>query len=239
MQNTNVTGVQLVDARLSSQLTSRTASSGYVICLLGEEWVNIDSAANFSFILKPTALPVSMQRDQQVSFSIAFRPEGNNGRYEDRLEFVFRDLRLNKRFAITRSVVAVVGVQEDYELLKARRPYVRPKRSERVEEPIVEFTAGVPPPAIADFKWAVRLLPYDLPKALKKLLEECEAADLSPTKIAGRIRAVFIPSQLSSTTYARNFSYMLWIEEQRARRDLAAYDMPEATLEPCKGGLYR
>ncbi|KAI0093452.1 P-loop containing nucleoside triphosphate hydrolase protein [Irpex rosettiformis] len=218
VQNTNVTGIQIVRARLSSQLTSRADTSG--------------------FVLKRTMLPVAIQRNQQIAFTVTFRPEGTNGRYEDRIEFVFEDSRLNKRFAITRSLVATVGVKEDYELLRASRPYVRPKRNEQLEEPITEFTPGVPPPAIADFKWAVRLPLYDAPKALKKLLEECEVTNLPPSKVAARIRAAFIPTQLIADTYSRHFAYMLWIEEERARRDLSQYDMSDATMEP-QGSFYK
>ncbi|KAI0093451.1 P-loop containing nucleoside triphosphate hydrolase protein [Irpex rosettiformis] len=218
VQNTNVTGIRIVNARLSSQLTSRADASG--------------------FALKRTVLPITIQRNQQIAFTVTFRPEGNNGRYEDRIEFIFEDSRLNKRFAITRPMVAMVGVKEDFELLKATRPYVRPKRSEQLEEPIAKVTPGVPPPAIAEFKWAVRLLPYVAPKSLKKVLDESESTNLSPSKIAARIRAAFIPNQLSADTYARHFAYMLWIEEERAKRDLSQYDMNDVTMDPQGSGPF-
>lgn len=192
-------------------------------------------------MLKRATLPAPLQRNQQITFTVTFKPDGNNGRYEDRIEFIFKDTRLNKRFAITRSVVATLGVQEDYELLKAKRPYVRPKRTEQLEEPIVEFTPGIPPPAIAEFKWAVRLLPYEIPKALKRLLEECERANLAPSKIVERVRGAFITSPFTADTYARHLAYMLWIEEERARRDLSRYDsdMDGTTMDPVtKGNFY-
>ncbi|KAI0693032.1 P-loop containing nucleoside triphosphate hydrolase protein [Cytidiella melzeri] len=192
-----------------------------------------------SFELSHKTLPVAIRPNRHTVITITFRPDGVSGRFEDRLEVVLLDPKLNRRFAITRSVLAIVGVKEDYELLKASRPYVRPKRTVQLEETIADFTPGIPPPAIAEFTWAVRLLPYSIPKALAKLLEDSESKNLTPSKTAGRIRSVLMPTPLSPSTYARNFANMLWIEEQRAKRDLAQYDMDEATIDPEKRGLYR
>lgn len=182
-----------------------------------------------------------MKPAEELSFNVVFRPKENRGRYEDRLEFVFYDPQLSKRFAVTRTITAVLGVKNDYEELKASRPYVRPKRSAHVDETIAEITPGIPPPSINEFKWAVRLLPYEIPKGLAKILEDSDRDNLPPAKISARIRSTLLQSGFNADTYARYFVNLLWIEEERAKRDLSQYDMHNegATLEPHNRIFYK
>ncbi|KAI0344525.1 P-loop containing nucleoside triphosphate hydrolase protein [Trametopsis cervina] len=219
VHNSNVTAVNVVEARLFSRLTTQMVSSG--------------------FSITQTTLPKRIKANQEITLTVVFRPDGNNGRYEDRLELVFNDPSLNKRFGITRTLLGIMGVKQDYELLKASRPYVRPKRTTQLQEPIMGVVPGVAPPSIAEFKWKVKLLPYTAPPSLVEILADSESKDLRPSQIAARIREAFIPSGLTPASYARNFTTLLWIEEDRARRDLTQYDMDEAELEPSGRGLYR
>lgn len=193
---------------------------------------------SYSFDIDGQARGKVLKPGRELSLKVRFKPEGNRGRYQERVEILFRDPGLNKRFGITRTVIATVGVKEDYEQLKASRPYVRPKRSTQLEEPVAEVTPGIAPPAIDEVKWAVKLATHEAPKPLVKVLEDANLDNLPPSKLAARIRSAFLPTGLTVNTYARQLSYLMWIEEDRARRDLAQYDLEEATLEPIRNKTY-
>ena len=133
------------------------------------------------------------------------------GSFEDRLELLFEDPSLNRHFSITRRLLAIVGVKEDYDALKARAPYVRPRRKPEMQ--IKEVTQGVPPPSVAEVKWVVRLLEHKAPAALLDLAFDPG----SPAEIAARIRAAHLPERFNNDMYGRQFATLLWIEEERAR----------------------
>ncbi|KAI5120593.1 hypothetical protein M0805_008071 [Coniferiporia weirii] len=209
-QNTNSTSIILVHAYVSSQRTSRASLS--------------------HFRLREEVRTTRVKPSQKGAVVVTFDSRGERGRFEDRAELVFEDPSLKRRFSITRPLVAIVGVKEDYEALKARAPYVRPKR--KLQEPIAEVTRGIPPPSIAAITWTVRLLEYKAPEALVRLaFNEGEA---TPSQIATRVRTALLPDKLDKETYGRHFSMLLWIEEERARRDLQQYNLEEETLVPCR-----
>ncbi|KAG9045676.1 hypothetical protein FS837_005860 [Tulasnella sp. UAMH 9824] len=63
---------------------------------------------------------------------VTFDPEGNRGRYEDRVEFTFQlPLQDNKEFTISRAVTATVSVTAHHQQLAPTAPYTRPKRPPR------------------------------------------------------------------------------------------------------------
>lgn len=122
---------------------------------------------------------------------------------------MFYDAVTLRKFAIVKTVSIIVGNKEDYEILKPIAPYVPKKKVQR--EPIKEITHGEPPEALAVVKWTSKLPTYDLPKALKTIL------DMPVVKERIRLlRSGFVPRELSSASHARWFHVMLFIEEHQS-----------------------
>jgi helicase MOV-10 len=122
---------------------------------------------------------------------------------------MFYDAVTLRKFAIVKTITIVVGNRADYEALKPTAPYIPKKKVQR--EPVKEVTHGEPPEALAVVKWTARLMPYELPKALKTIL------DMPVVKERIRLlRSGFVPRELSSATHARWFHVMLFIEEHQS-----------------------
>ncbi|CAE6500023.1 unnamed protein product, partial [Rhizoctonia solani] len=87
---------------------------------------NLAGGQNYFLVTTATVqLPVSIEPQNSVAAQVQFNPQGRRGRFEDRLEFVFRDQ--GGTFVITRRVKAVVG-NEDLDALAPITPYRRPPR---------------------------------------------------------------------------------------------------------------
>ncbi|KAI0075956.1 P-loop containing nucleoside triphosphate hydrolase protein [Panus rudis PR-1116 ss-1] len=199
--------IQIVEIRFSSQLTNYRS--------------------NFTAERDGWSGNLQYARDNDIVVEFT---QQNLGQYEDRLELVFEDDTLHKRFAIVRSVRAIVGSREDHEQLKPRAPYRPRKRSARDEER--EVIPGPPPAATQVIKWATKLPGADVPKSLAKILVGGE-----PTyEVATTLRMTVLPRYLNSHTYARHFQNLLWTEEFRMQHDLEMYDIPDARL--VKHGVY-
>ena len=151
-----------------------------------------------------------MPSNTHFDVTITFDSKSERGRFNDRVELIFEDVTLRQRFCITSQIKAAVGNTSDYEAIRAVAPYVRPKRTRY--EPMREVVLGVPPEPIAKFKWKVKLGTYDVPKDLARMLGGKASKEMTTS-----IREVFMPEALSETTYGRNFGYLLWVEEERAK----------------------
>ncbi|PVF97087.1 P-loop containing nucleoside triphosphate hydrolase protein [Serendipita vermifera] len=174
---------------------------------------------------------VNIQSNVYLSFrtplkgTIIFDSQRNRGRFQDRLELVFLDARTSKRFAIVKPLLAIVGDQEDYELLKPTAPYV--PRHKKQREAIKDLVSGEKPPALADIIWAIKLQPYEIPKGLKTIL------DMPDMKEKHRmLRSGFVPRELTAQTHARSFHVLLHTEEHQSSIDLEGYDQEEVAMEP-------
>jgi helicase MOV-10 len=132
----------------------------------------------------------------------------HNGRHQDRVEIVFEDESLGQRFAIVRSLQAIVGNKADHEQFKPKTPFVRKKKLTRVPE--TEIFEGVPPPALKAIPYVVTLARSEIPKQLSIALSTGSTSD-----IIGRIHRMFIPGAWDSSTYSRHFKHLIWIEEYR------------------------
>ncbi|KAH6905316.1 RNA helicase [Coprinopsis sp. MPI-PUGE-AT-0042] len=147
------------------------------------------------------------------------------GRYEDRLELVFEDTQLKKRFMISRPLQVVVGNEEEHEALRPKIPYTpRPKTAREVIKTTVK---GVAPPATNAIPY-VGALPRAMPPA--QLLVVLNGSEPIKKQV-DHIKRVHLPRDLSSATYARHFKILLWVEEQKAEADLERYDMSAVCLE--------
>ncbi|KAJ7636873.1 P-loop containing nucleoside triphosphate hydrolase protein [Roridomyces roridus] len=157
------------------------------------------------------------------SFIVKFRQD-YNGRVEDRLEILFEDLQLRKRFIIARTLHVVVGNRADHEAMRPIAPYVPRKRN--AAQPELDVVEGVAPPSLKAIPYVGKLPKAPIPAGL--------AATLSfngPTaSIIGDLRPQYLPYVLDSKTYARHFKHLLWIEEYRMERDLEHYDIIGAKL---------
>jgi helicase MOV-10 len=149
----------------------------------------------------------------QIHITFDTKHQPTRGRFTDRIELVFLDVHLRHRFCITRPLKAAIGSSADYEALRASAPYVRPKR--KTVEPIREVVPGVPPECIMKCKWMVRLLPYEVPRELERVLRNGIATNSKG--LVQRVRDVYLPGGLSEEKYASFFSVLLWVEEERSR----------------------
>ncbi|KAG8819128.1 hypothetical protein FRC17_010599, partial [Serendipita sp. 399] len=156
---------------------------------------------------------------------VTFDSKRSRGRFQDRLELIFHDITAQRRFAIVKSLSAIVSNREDYEVLKPSAPYI-PKGA-RKREVVKEIEEGVRPPAIAEIKWTVSLPDYTMAKSMKTIL------DMQGMQEKIRLlRAGFIPRAFTRETHARMLHILLWIEEHQSSTDLERYDQEAMTLQP-------
>lgn len=121
-----------------------------------------------------------------------------HGRYQDRVELVFRDVAHEQRFVIIRSLTAIVGSQEDYEVLKPVAPYVPKKQKHRA--PVGAIEEGVKPPALAEIDWVVPLKQYPMNNQLQRVLE------MDDLREKLRLVRSFLPRDFEVRTYGRRKS---------------------------------
>ncbi|KAF8156820.1 RNA helicase [Crassisporium funariophilum] len=181
--------------------------------------------------IRPTVSPFAvgaLQLPHKVTsrppnFALIFK-QAYVGRYEDRLEFVFEDTQLKKRFVIVRTLKAIVGNKAEHEALQPRAPYVPRSRSTR--KAILEIVEGVKPPSLNAIRYISPLPRANIPTNLQTNLSSSE----STSKITARIKKLFMPANLDSTSYSRHFKHLLWVEEFKMEQDLERYDIISATL---------
>ncbi|TFK28524.1 RNA helicase [Coprinopsis marcescibilis] len=178
--------------------------------------------SGFSVISASHDLCITSNRPVQVKLSFRQR---FIGRYEDRLELVFVDTQLRKKFVISRPLNVIVGSKSEHEALKPALPYTpRPRTTREPEKNVVE---GVPPPSSSSIPYVVSLPRAPIPNHLLVVLNGTE----SVAKQVEHIKRVHLPSKVSGLTYARHFKNLLWIEEHKTEADLGRYDMTQVTLQ--------
>ncbi|KAG9024583.1 hypothetical protein FRB95_011337 [Tulasnella sp. JGI-2019a] len=166
--------------------------------------VNFSARFSKAFIMKP---------DTRYLLKVTFDPQGDRGQYADRVELVFEDHVTLHRFVIARPIHAIVGVRADHEQLKATAPYVRP--TARPRPPELEIVEGVPPPALAEIIWRVKLPFADLPAYVWAALNEPSVAEA-----VQRVQNTLLPRVLMPTTYAKHWKILLWLDEAQATKDI-------------------
>lgn len=132
----------------------------------------------------------------------------DRGRFQDRLELGFYDSAHAKRFAITRTLLCIVGNREDFEAIKPSAPY-KP-RQKKAREAVGTIDDGPKPPAIASIKWEVELKLYNVPKELERVLK------MDDKKAKLKSLRVYMPREFTCETYTRQFHTLLHTEEHRA-----------------------
>ncbi|KAF5389777.1 hypothetical protein D9757_006011 [Collybiopsis confluens] len=191
----------LMDIRLASSQGQKTFSP-FTVTLNAPSRI-ISSRSSLTFTVKMT--------------------QAHLGRAEDRIEFFFEDIKLKSRFIITRPLRVIVGSQVDHEMLKPKTPYVPRKRTER--QPETEIVEGEAPPSTKAIPYVDKLTFANIPRNLETTL-----ATGSTKEIIDRVRRLFLPSVLTSQTYAKHFKHLVWAEEFQMDRDLEYYDINNASL---------
>ncbi|RXW22216.1 hypothetical protein EST38_g3643 [Candolleomyces aberdarensis] len=193
----------LIEARLASQKATRPYGSGF----------SLEAVAYNE--------PISSAEPRSLTYGFE---QKYIGRYEDRLELVFEDTQLKKRFVISRLLRAIVGNQAEHEALRPIAPYVPRKRTTRTPES--QVVPGVPPPSSTAVPYVSKLPFADIPVNLYNLLTDSR----SQMKKLADIKKLYLPGLFLSQTYARQFENLLWIEEHQTEADLERYDMTGARL---------
>jgi helicase MOV-10 len=169
---------------------------------------NFTYLPRFSFSLEAVTYNESISSTEPRSLTYGFEQK-HIGRYEDRLELVFEDTQLKKRFVISRLLRAIVGNQAEHEALRPIAPYVPRKRTTRTPES--QVVPGVPPPSSTAIPYVSRLPFADIPVNLSNLLTDSQSSE----KKLADIKRLYLSGLFSSQTYARHFKCLLWIEEHR------------------------
>ena len=133
------------------------------------------------------------------------------GRYQDRLELLFVDKQLRKKFIISRALRAIVGNKGEHEALQPKAPYSYALRSMSRRSPILEVVAGIKPPAASVIPYVGRLPKAYIPTHLEKILSSKD----SLAKIIDRVKSGFMPQVFNSNSHGQHFKNLLWIEETR------------------------
>lgn len=137
--------------------------------------------------------------------AVTFHP-AYEGRYEDTLELTFHrvkpDQKAVEQFVITRKIRAIVGSEEDYEQLKPKAPYVRPRaRAQQAPKRIIRV---IRPPTWSHTEWKVKLPQFECPKNIAEALR-----DRHPRTAAKQL----LP-ELTLENYTRFFEVLQWCEEK-------------------------
>ncbi|KAJ7199239.1 P-loop containing nucleoside triphosphate hydrolase protein, partial [Mycena pura] len=156
------------------------------------------------------------------TFTVTVR-QRYNGRAENRLEILFEDSQLKKRFIIVRILRVTVGDRSDHDSLRPIAPYIPRKPTTR--QPELNVVEGDLPKSRKAVPYVTRLPKALIPNGLASALSRGKAAS-----IVANIRKLFLPPVLDSSAYARHFKHLLWIEEFRMEHDLANYDITSAKL---------
>ena len=184
----------------------------------------------------------TIRRGTPLAIVVTFQPP-YEGQYEDTVELTFHRLLPRsdtvEKFVITRSIRAIVGSQEDHELLQPTTPYVRVARR-AAHARLNKLIRGVRPPTDTLPGWQVKLDQYPIPNKIA-------IASAGPrAKLAIK---ELLPG-LTISSYSRFFQVLLWVEEEQmqyvfsngrqleldvntfTRRDLALYDMENVAIIP-------
>ncbi|EUC55593.1 RNA helicase, putative, partial [Rhizoctonia solani AG-3 Rhs1AP] len=189
----------------------------------------------FTVTVTTAPLPVSITPENSITVQIHFDPRRQRGRFEDRLEFVFRDNV--GTFVITRPVKAIAG-NGDLAALAPTAPYRRPRRAREREvknQKIIDVESDGEDAEDAERRKVKRRLEGPgISEDMKQLLNQGAGED--------QIRAFrerFLPTDsLNMGTFQQYWTSLVHAEHFQAEQDLKAFDMDDVTLEEI-GRMYR
>ncbi len=138
---------------------------------------------------------------------LSFDSGGRLGKFQDQLQFLFRDDDLNELFIIVRDLVAVVGDEEDLSALAPIAPYV-PGNNRRLHKPARKQEGIKPSPN--KIEWVRELRDFPVPENILRLSDTDNLQTL-----ASIVRETLLPGGLTSATYRQFWSTLLFLEELR------------------------
>ncbi|KAG8743479.1 hypothetical protein FRC10_011952 [Ceratobasidium sp. 414] len=203
ISHTLPTPVYLTSVRTSASLGAR---AGLQLC----------------FTVTTISLPVSIELHSSVAVQVHFDPRGQRGRFEDRLELVFREAG-GDIFMITRPLKAIV-VNSDVASLAPVAPYRRQPLARKRNTKVRVISGG-------EEVWSDtnrhrrRLPPATIPAGFEQLLSH---GTLEQNVQA--FREAFMPNDLTPSSYNRYWSSLVHAEHIQAKVDLSSFDMDDMTL---------
>jgi hypothetical protein len=164
-----------------------------------------------SFTVTTIPLPIAITPQSSVAIQIRFDPRRQRGRFEDRLEFVFRDAR-NDNFVITRPLKAIVG-NDGLAALAPTEPYRRPRRARQreAEQQIISVERDEQP-VNHSIKYKRSLVAADVPGAMEKILNQGSVEE--QTNAFG---SRYMPSALNFASFEQFWSNLVLAELFQAR----------------------
>ncbi|CAE6366471.1 unnamed protein product [Rhizoctonia solani] len=186
--------------------------------------VGLQSNFQLCFTVTTDTLPVSITTEKSISVQIHFNPQRQRGRFEDRLEFVFKDN--DGTFVITRPVKAIAG-NNDLATLAPIAPYRRPRRArerEAVNQEVVEVEKDRRRP-----KKKSKRPPksWSIPKRMRQLLSQATSEEQ-----INAFREQFLPAEgLTASTFQKYWSSLVHAEHFQAEADLKQFDIDDVRLQ--------
>ncbi|KAK7047873.1 hypothetical protein VNI00_006201 [Paramarasmius palmivorus] len=196
-------------AGVSTELSVRTSIASSRISLLECSLASTKGRATYSPFLVSVVgqnhfvsygAPLKLRLKMQQTFF---------GRQEDRLELLFEDPHLRKRFIIARTLRVIVGSKEDHESYRPKVPYVPRKRNTINRQPEHEVIEGEMPPS-------TKAIPYigALPRAKIPIhVERALGGSGSTKEIVEHLQKIYLPKILNGESYGKHFKHLLWAEE--------------------------
>lgn len=130
------------------------------------------------------------------------------GRFDDRIEFIFRDETLSQQFVIARPILGTIANRAELEALGPIAPYVRPARRRFHDQ---EGHDDIPGPRYefeSDVIWVAKLAPFNVPQKIKDILSVG-----STNQQIDSIRTMALPPVFDATSYSRHWDTLLYVEE--------------------------
>ncbi|KAG9024568.1 hypothetical protein FRB95_011351 [Tulasnella sp. JGI-2019a] len=193
--------------------------------------VSVNLSTTMFSLTSGYTFPIPLDPGQPFTLSIDFNARkqlGLRGHFNDRAELRFENTALQQAFTIVRSLKAIIGSQADYDLLRAKAPFVRQKR--RQPRPNGRFIPGPRRALFSSIPYIGRLGKYPIDRSVIVAGPEEERIQI--------VRAI-LPQDLTAETYARHWHTLLHVEEEQMMRDIEVYDMVNTVLHPVDNLFYR
>ncbi|KAG8853757.1 hypothetical protein FRB96_008012 [Tulasnella sp. 330] len=169
---------------------------------------SVSFSSNMYSLSQIHKVPIPLTAAQPLKLSIDFnfhKQLGLRGHFEDRVELRFENMALQQSFTILRGIQAIIGVQADYDLLRANAPFVRRKKERRVRSN-GRFVPGPPRSIFSTIPYGGKLGKYPINPSVIVAGPDEERITI--------IRAI-LPETLIAETYARHWHTLLHVEEEQ------------------------
>ncbi len=136
--------------------------------------------------------------------------ERSIGRYQEQIEFEFKDVRTKKCFVMSQTALAVIGDPILHEELKAKAPYLA--RGQVQREPETNVVDGIKPPALRAISYVTPMPRVEIPP---RLLVTLNGSSSPSSRNVQTIQRTFFPPDFNPEKHGKQFKVLMWIEEHR------------------------